>query len=235
LLLVALKPLPGLGQAFSTDSIVRQTAVQNLLKLYKDSLRESLQLYSGTEFTAAYRSSAGHPFFESTEAQPGDVIYNEIRYPGMALKYDLVNDELIFINPANDLNIKLINHKVNAFSIGEHFFIHAREDSGGNHFPGEGYYELLYNGPAQAFLKRKKILRDAARPEDPARFLQLNTYYVKKSNTWYEINSKRDLLSVCKDRKPELIKYIQQENLDFKKDPARTIVKVIDHYVQLTK
>ncbi|RYG38039.1 MAG: hypothetical protein EOO01_29865 [Chitinophagaceae bacterium] len=235
LFMIVMNPLPGLAQDISTDSAFHQQALHHVIKLYKDSLSESLQLYSGTEFTAAYRSSAGHPFFESTEAQPGDVIYNEIRYPGMSLKYDLVNDELVFINPGNDLNIILINQKVNGFTIRDHLFIHVREGVKETRFPGEGFYELLYNGPVQVLLKRSKLLRDAARPEDPARFLQLNTYYIKKAGTWYEIDSKRSLLAACKDRKQELSKYIQQENLDFKKDPARTIVKVIDHYVQLAK
>lgn len=230
--MVFLTPLVGSAQSDTTDSVLSRRALQYTIQLYKDSLGPNLRLFSGTEFSGAYRSSAGHPYFETADAVAGDIIYNDVRYPGMLLKYDLVNDELVCVHPGTKLNITLINQKVNAFSIGGHFFIQVN-DAAAKDFPGPGFYELLNNGPVKTFVKRAKILRDAAKPEDPARFLQSDAYFLEKENQWFKIDSKKSLLAACKDRKAELAKYIQQQGLDFKKDPAGTIVEVIDYYVQL--
>jgi hypothetical protein len=226
-------PLVGSTQSNATDSALYQRALQNTIQLYKDSLGPNLRLFSGTEFSGAYRSSAGHPYFETADAVAGDIIYNDVRYPGMLLRYDLVNDQLICIYPRTNLNITLINQKVNAFTIGRHLFLQVHDDAATIDFPGAGFYELLNNGRVKAYVRRSKLLRDAAKPEDPARFIQSDVYFLEKENRWFKIDGKKSLLAACKDRKAELAKYIQQHGLNFKTDPAGTIVQVIDHYVRL--
>jgi hypothetical protein len=224
-----------IAQTTLADSSFYQNAVNNIIHLYTDSVKESLQLYSGTEFIGAYRSSAGHPFFEDVEPQQGAILFNGVRYPNILLKYDLIRDEVICVHPNSNLNIKLVTQKVGGFTIKNHLFVHILDGNGMVNFPGTGFYELLYDGPVQAFIKRKKILRDAAKPEDPAKFIQSVAYYVKKDNTWYEIDNKKSLLAVCKDHKTEVTKFMQQESLNFKSDPEHTLVKVIDYYTQLKK
>ena len=100
------------AQTLLSDTALYRSAQNNLVQLYIDSVKENLRLYNGTEFTAAYRSSAGHPFFEYSEPQKGDINYDGIYYPGVRLSYDITKDEIIFVTPVNNLNIKLISEKV---------------------------------------------------------------------------------------------------------------------------
>lgn len=221
------------AQTAVADTAFYRSAIDNIIRLYTDSVGENLRLYSGTEFTGGYRSSAGHPFFEYAEPQLGTVFYNGIRYPDVRLEYDLIRDELIFVNPANNLNIKLITQKVEGFSIQNRLFIHITEGNSMANFPGAGFYELLYDkGAIQVLAKRRKRLRQAAKAEELAKFTQTNNYYIKKDSTYYTIDSKKSLITVFKDHKAEVTKFIQKENLNFKKDPERTIVKVVDYYTQ---
>lgn len=222
------------AQSPITDSAFYQLVVNNIIQLYKDSVKENLHLYAGTEFTGGYRSSAGHPFFEKEEPQPGIIFYNDIRYPDILLRYDLVRDEVIFANHNDNLNIKLITEKIRAFSIKGHLFIHIAEKNGVN-FPGIGFYELVYDGTAQVLVKRRKNLRESAKAEEPARFNQANTYFIKKDSVYYKINNKRSLLAVFKDYKTEISKFMQKQNLNFKNDPEYTLVNVVDYYIQLKK
>lgn len=223
------------AQTTLTDSSFYQGAVNNIIHLYTDSVKENLHLYSGTEFTGGYRSSAGHPFFETAEPQQGAIFYNGVRYPDISLKYDLTKDEVIFINPNNNLNIKLITQKVEGFSIKGRLFIHINDANGMANFPGAGFYELRYDGPVQVLIKRSKWLRQAAKAEDLARFSQTTSYYVRKDSAYYEIDNKRSLLEACRDYKTEVAKFMQQEKLNVKDDPEHTLVKVIDYYLQLKK
>lgn len=223
------------AQTAIADTAFYRLAIDNIIHLYTDSVKENLRLYSGTEFTGGYRSSAGHPFFEYAEPQKGNVLYNGTRYPDVKLAYDLTRDEVIFVNPVNNLNIKLITQKIEEFSIQDHLFVHISEANNMANFPGAGFYELLYDGPLQVFAKRKKWLRQAAKAEDLARFRQTTNYYVKKDSAYYTIDSKKYLMAVCRDQKTEVARFVKKENLNFKKDPERVIIRVIDYYIQLKK
>jgi hypothetical protein len=223
------------AQTSITDTAVYRGAVNNVIKLYADSLGENLRLYSGTEFTGGYRRSAGHPFFIFEEPQNGDVFYEGIHYPHVLLAYDLTRDELIFINHVKNLNVKLAKQKVDSFTIQDHAFVHLRHERDWVHQPIEGFYEVLYQATVMVLAKRKKTLRESAKAEEPARFLQSNAYYVRKGNVYYLIDNKRSLLNACSDRRADILKFMQKENLSFKNNPEQTIIRVIDHYTQLKK
>ena len=226
-----------ISQAFAQTSVpdtaIYRIAINNIIQLYTDSVKENLRLYNGTEFTGAYRSSAGHPFFEYAEPQQGDVFYDGIYYPGVLLSYDLIRDEIIFITPGKNLNIQLIEQKVNWFTIRDHLFLYIRDGDTTINFPGSGFYELIYEGAVSVFVKRKKQLYQSSKSDEISRFIQTNAYYVRKDNVYYTVNSKRSLLAVCKDHKSEIAKFIQKEGFNFKKDPASTMIKVIDYYTKL--
>ncbi|MEP7376999.1 MAG: hypothetical protein ABI675_26605 [Chitinophagaceae bacterium] len=233
LLLAILTAKNSFAQTYLSDTALSRSAQTNLIQLYIDSIKENLRLYNGTEFTAAYRSSAGHPFFESSEPQQGDIFYNEIYYPGVRLSYDLTRDEIIFVTPSDNLNIKLITEKVSWFSIQNHLFIYISGDSNAVNFRRSGFYELAYDGIYSVLIKRKKALEQSSREENVSKFIERTYYYARKDEVYYAIDSRRSLLSLCKDKKPEVAKYMQREKLDFKKDPGNTIIKTINYYTQL--
>ena len=221
------------AQLSISDSALYRSAQDNIIRFYIDSVKENLHIYNGTEFTAAYRSSAGHPFFDYAEPQKGDINYDGIYYPGVRLSYDISQNEVIFVTPGNNLNIKLISEKVNWFRLEDHLFAYIHEDSNTVNFPGNGFYELAYDGINSVLIKRKKYLDQSSREETVSKFVQVTIYYVRKYNTYYTIDGKRSLLAACKDKKTVVSRYMHQENLDFKKDPRNTIIKVINYYTQL--
>lgn len=222
-----------LAQNAVSDSIFYRAASNNIIRLYTDSVNENLRLYNGTEFTSAYRSSAGHPFFEYPEPQRGDVFYDGNYYPGVLLSYDLLYNEIIFITPDKNLNLKLITQKVNWFTIKNHLFVYLTENDSIVSFPGRGFYELIYEGAGSVFEKRKKVLYQPSKADEISKFILLTEYYVRKDNVYFQVDSKRSLLMVCRDQKNLVAKFMQKENLNFKKDPAYTIIKVIEYYTKL--
>ncbi|MGZ5220071.1 MAG: hypothetical protein ACXWC7_08330 [Chitinophagaceae bacterium] len=222
-----------MAQISISDTSLYRSAQNNVIQLYIDSVKENLHLYNGTEFTAAYRSSAGHPFFEYSEPQKGNIFYDGVLYPGMRLSYDLVHDEVIFVTPAKNLNVKLIPQKVIWFVIQNHLFVRVSENSNTTNPPPEGFYELAYDGTYSVLIKRKKYFDQATREDNLSKFIQTSNYYVRKDDIYYPVDSKRSLLAVCKDLKAEVVKYMERENLSFKKDPGNTTIKVIEYYSQL--
>lgn len=219
------------AQSQPSDSAVLLSAKDHLIQLYIDSAKENLRLYNGTEFTAAYRSSLGHPFFEYPDPQNGTIFYDGISYPRVKLLYDIIRDEVIFLNEFKNLNLKLIPKKIDWFTLQDHLFVQLVEDSNSIRFPGNGFYEHLYDGGISVFKKSKKQLYEPTRQDESAKFVQYDLYYVRKNNTYYQIDNKRSLLAVCSDRKSDVSKFIQRENLNFKKDPTAMLTRVIDYYL----
>jgi hypothetical protein len=221
------------AQPVLTDTSAYRSAHNRVIQLYIDSLQENLRLFNGTEFTAAYRSSAGHPFFEFSEPQKGEINYDGINYPGVKLSYDLTRDEIIFVTPVSNLNIKLISQKVDWFSLQDHLFINIKEDSSTIRLRETGFYELAYKGFYDVLLKRKKNLEQSSREDNVSKFVQYTNYYARKGDTYYTIDSKRSLLALCKDKKKEVATYMQKEKLNFKTDPGHAIIRTLDYYTQL--
>jgi hypothetical protein len=219
------------AQSQVPDTAIYLSAKNHIIQLYIDSAKENLRLYNGTEFTAAYRSSLGHPFYEYSDPQTGEILYDGILYPGVKLLYDIIRDEVIFINEFKNLNIKLIPQKISWFTLQDHKIVQLFRDSNTINFPGNGFYEQLYEGLVSVFKKSKKQLYEPTRQDESAKFVQYDLYYVRKNNTYYQIDNKRSLLTVCSDRKSDVSKFIQRENLNFKKDPAAMLTRVIDYYL----
>lgn len=223
------------SQSTFADTVSIHNSASRIIAVYKDSLKQNLRIYDGYEFTGGYRRSAGHPFFEFDQPQPGTILYEGTEYSNVLLAYDLSRDEVITVNPVSNQNIKLITSKIGRFQIGDHSFISLSDESGSTGFPGEGFYELLYDNDVSVLAKRKKWLRESARAEESSRFLQSATYFIKKDNTFHEISSKRSLLRLIDDKKAEAAKFMQKEKLDFKKDPEQTIMRVMEFYNLLEK
>lgn len=208
-------------------------ALQNVIKRYTDSVRENLRLYSGTEFTAAYRSSAGHPFFADADPQEGDIVYDDILYTGVRFSYDLLHDEVLFVTPDKKLNVTLVKQKISRFVIGGRSFIYLEKDASKTNAPAPGFYELAVDGHVSLFVRRKKYLYRSSKDETLAKFMLTTAYIIRKNDTYHEVDSKRSLLAVFKDRRAEISKFLNAGGLSFKKDPQTMIIKTIDYYTQL--
>jgi len=215
------------------DSSFYQSAISHIIQLYTDSLKENLRLYNGTEFTAAYRSSSGHPFFENAEPQKGGIFYDGIFYNNVRLHYDLIHDEVVFVTPENDLNIKLITQKISWFIIPGHLFVKVTRGDTILGLPGDGFYELVDKSPYSVLIKRKKQLYQPAKAEENSKFILYNDYFLKRDSICYPVNSKRSLLAFCKDRKSQVSKFIQENKLNFKKDPENAILEAMGYYSKL--
>ena len=224
-----------LAQGISTDTTFYTSAADNVIKLYTDSVRENLRLYNGNEFTGNYPGVPGHPFFEFPEPRKGEVFYDGTRYPNVLLSYDIINDDIIFNNPVSNRVIKLVARRVEWFTIQNHLFVHIRADTNTTNFPGAGFYEVLYEGAGVVLTRRKKQFEPSIRTEEASRFIEWTWYYVKKDAVYYAVKNRRSLLAICRDQKKAVAEFMGKEKLNFKNDPANTIVKVIDYYTQIKK
>jgi len=214
------------------DSLIRDSAFSVALQQYHEAVRPETNLYHGSQYSDYHHSiNTGHPYFIDSVIA-GNIWYNGLRYPHVPLIYDLVLGLVVIKDPYGNWNIGLNSLQVDSFTVGDHFFIRLR-DSLNPTAPRNGFYEQLHRGRVLLLKRETKFIQN-----DPSylenrieRYIEdVITFYVKKGDTYFPVNTKRSLALVLKERGRELNKFIRSNHLSFRKDKENTIVKVISWY-----
>jgi hypothetical protein len=95
-----------------------------------------------------------------------------------------------------------------------------------------GFYEVLYQESC-ALLKwtSKEIDEQLSINEGVVKSIKTNIkYLIKKTNRYYRVKSKSDLLDVFKDRQPELERFIKKSHLKYHTDPENMLIQTIRYY-----
>jgi hypothetical protein len=151
----------------------------------------------------------------------------------MKLYYNLVTDDVIIPNYHGNAFITLSREKVNSFTIGDHVFValNGMQSSG---IATEGFYEVLFDGEPGLYARREKRL-DLGTGSEEAKYIQLNTYFLRKNNIFYRVEDKSSLLDLLKDQEDLLKKFIRANKLKFKvkKDLESSLVLTTKYYSRL--
>jgi hypothetical protein len=163
----------------------------------------------------------------------GSLYYNGSFYEDVPLMYDINKDAVVSRNFSKNINIQLLSEKIQAFTIGANSFVRIDADSSST--LSSGFYEKLYEGAYTVLARHgKKILLSKAE-ENSAKFMEFNYYYIAKEDAYHMIRAESDLLSLFKDQRPEIRKFLNRKEISFKKDPVNAIVQTVKYYEQLKK
>ena len=231
-LLLLITPLILLAQS-PTDSTA-QNALANNYHFYTKQTGGSLLIYNGIEYTATYPEVQGSSYFNNTSLQPGLICYNHIVYYDVPLAYDMVANQLV-TKSYNEFYIVLSPDMVDSFVLAGHTFIYLGADSSNQYHLQEGYYDRIYSGKTQAFIKRRKQVERGSRTEDPFRFHEYDDYLIYKNHQYYNIETKKDLSRILKDHSKELNSYLRSHKIKFKKHKEKYIAESLAYYDQLTR
>ena len=172
----------------------------------------------------------GFPFFQWSGAQEGAVFYDGNWYEQVPMQYDLQEDNLVINDYTGNNSIRLIKNKVRYFIIAGHRFVLLAEGEG---LPAPGFYEQLYSGPVNAWVRRQKVTTQVLNAAgNDLRYTQYNSWFIEKQSVFYAVENEHAVLAVLADKKEALKKYIRSAGLRFKKDPEGFLAKVIDYYTQ---
>ena len=215
----------------SADSSEYNQPANALRQIYLNGIGDNAQIYHGTEYIRNGQKALGFPFFESNDLVDGAVYYQGTFYPQRKLYYDLVADEVVTVNYANNAQINLSMDKADSFKIGNHFFVRLNPAKSPG-LPKEGYYEQLYSGEPGLYVKHEKRLVTGSGNEE-IKYVQYNSYFVRKNPVFYAVDGKSGLLNEFSDKEDELKKYIRTNKLNFKKDLENSMVLTTTYYSQL--
>ena len=212
------------GNAALTDSLVA---------LYRTGFGNAERLYTGTEYIGYVKRPKGHPFFSSDEAVPAIIYYDGAEYVD-SIFYDLVSDEIIIKTRDRKYNIATVNDKIKWFVYAGHKFVRLDDPQFGQ--LEAGYYEELYNGKLQAFVRHKKQINSHTVQNDlVSEYVQYDTYFIRRGEQYFRLSNNKSLIEALDQHKNEVRRFLHDHDLDFRKDPVKTIQMTVEYYDQINK
>jgi hypothetical protein len=215
----------------SNDSLAYKESISGLDRIYLSEIKDNAQIYHGTQYIRNGEKALGFPYFESDSMLKGSVNYLGNAYSDVNLYYNLVTDEIIIPNYLRDAQIVLPFGKVDSFTVGPHFFISISVKQF-NGVSEDGFYERLSTGEPAMYVRRVKKLVTGTGSEEN-KYIQYNTYYLRKNNVFYMVDNKKTFLELLSDREDQLKKFIRSNKLKFKKDLESSLVLTTLYYSQL--
>ncbi|HWK03849.1 MAG TPA: hypothetical protein VNS58_09460 [Puia sp.] len=234
LALLSTIPLP--AQTLLTDSAFHQASITRSFERYQAAMDPDNRLYNGPEYLLRGQGVKGNPFFLSDSLLPGYLHYDDAIFNNIQLQYDIVQDDVIIDDYTHSAHIQLVKEKIKDFTIRQHRFRFLDPGKNASDFMKPGFYEQLTgtaDSPLSLYARHEKKIDFPANPEEQARYAPSDSYFLQWENAFYQVETKRALLEILKDKKDLLKKYIGENNIDFKKNLELALIKTTSYYAQI--
>jgi len=226
------------AQSTSDDTTLVTSAVAQFEKQYSAIYPIHAHLYNGPEYvdySKRYFRTTGHQFFGVAEKQDGNIYYNDQYFTGLQFTYDVVLQQIVLLHPTTPLHLRLLNERVNYFTLGGHHFKRLVIDSLSSKVLRTGFYEVLVDGQVQLLANRSKQMQEKIEANNiNAEFILADKLFIKKNNVYHSIYKKNSVLKILSDRSDELKKFSSSKKLKFKKaNRESSIIQLVQYYSSL--
>lgn len=211
-----------------------QKVTQSALDIYQNALGIQSPLYNGSKYYDYVNLiKIGHPFFGKNSMEKGTIYLDGLVFKDVPMLYDIVRDIVVITYFENMSKLSLPRERMTQFFYQGHNFIRLVPDS--LHDIPEGFYDRLYEGKLTLYARQIKIINEQiVAPAIIREAVQQNIYFIKKNNKYYTIRNMHSLLQVLKEKDHEVQKYLKKNDIRFKADPERAIMKAVEYYDRLT-
>src|SRR5689334_11435513 len=192
-----------LGKAQNDTSATLPTIVK-AGDIYNPFIEKQSRLYNGVEHLGYVYKIKGHAYFLQRDLSTGTIEYDELEFANVPMLYDLLKDQVIIQYLDGFSKIGLISGKVRSFNLLNHHFIRLSADSTSGSPIITGFYEKLYTGNIKVLAKRGKFIEETIKEEVEREFIETNTVFIQKEGRYYAIRTYKTLLTVLKDKAPQL-------------------------------
>jgi len=202
-------------------------------RIYDKERGNQLAVFNGIQHYPYSPSIDGIAYFQADEWKKGSVVFNDISYEDIFMKYDLVTDQLIVTpNYNGGLFMSLFSPRVKEFSFGGNRFVRlTRESTNGD--MSDGFYQVLSSGKVTAFARSQKFIEEKVDITGINRWFEMKTrYYMLKDGKYKMIRSKKDLMNLLKEHRREVNQALSNLKLKYRKNAQQNIVAATDAYNQ---
>jgi hypothetical protein len=123
--------------------------------------------------------------------------------------------------------------KIGEFNMHGHRFLHLYPDS--SNVINEGFYDKLYDGKTDMFVKRTKLFREERTGNDILRVVdEKDFFYIHKRGEYHAVRSKKTLFNIFKDRRDEVRRELKRKGLKFRKNREAAVLTAVKYYDSLS-
>ncbi len=228
------------GQTVSNDTGNVSSAISGITREFYNSVGQASRLYNGHEYLPYDRQVKGTALFpyDVHSWETGEVTYDGVLYRNVPMMYDIYKGELVILLYNKFSMCALLNNRVRDFSFANHHFVRLDADSIPNNTAGvvTGFYDQLYGGKTQVVARRSKTIQNSSNavavPE--IYFISKDEYYIRKGGAYYKVNnSQHAVLSLLKDKKSALQKYLKDNDIRYNDNPDENMAKLAAYYDSL--
>jgi hypothetical protein len=202
-------------------------------RAYDKERGNQLAVYNGIQHYPYSPAIDGIAYFQEDQWKKGNVVFSDILYEDILMKYDLVKDQLI-ITPNFDggLFIALFSPRVKEFAFGGNRFVRlTRESTNGE--MADGFYQVLSTGKLTAFARTQKFIEEKVDITGISRWFEMKTrYFMLKDGKYKMIRNKNDLMNLLKEHRKEVNQALSNLKLKYRKNMQQNIVAATDAYNQ---
>lgn len=212
-----------------SDSVVMNVTLDSRIP------REAFEaVFNGREHVQYSPFIQGTPYFLSKEWQMGTLVFHNIPYKDVQLKYDLVADELVLFHANGYSAVALFTPRIQRFTIGAHRFVYFRAQEAPD--SRAGIYQEVVKGKLSLYVRRSRVILETIESNILIRkFIDNYNYYVLKDGNFYPIRKQKDLMPLVQDKKSQVNSWLKNSGIRFRSDRERAMAGIVDHYNLLTR
>jgi hypothetical protein len=225
---------------FSFRISCQESSYNYVLDLYSQNLENQKVLYNGFEHVRIPGPLRGHPYYNFLFL-PGSVNYYNEDFTDIFLVYDVYNDEVIFEHRdifGNRIEIQLFKNYVRNFILDGHYFLKISQDTMTGGTFSSGFYEVLYNGDTQVFLKHIKLRSeeiDETERKAYTVFTHKKHFVIYLDGKYYSVKKRASAFRVFREHKHELMKFYRESGFKFRNNPEKVLAELAQQYDKLVK
>jgi len=217
------------------------TGSDKLTNLYLDKTGSEREYIDGRDYFQYYYRSKTTPLLRPGEERSASLTIHGRSYKGLDLQYDTYTDEVVFTDDSLIYNDRVRQVSLNKYQVirfdlcFRHDTLHFRyfsTESDTNFNLPEGFYEVAYE------MKTKLLVRHVSSvhisPDKIADYVYKPVNYIRVSDSYAEVRSRKQFLSLFGNRSDEISRFIRQKHVRINKADKKQIAEVLKYYEVLT-
>jgi hypothetical protein len=214
---------------------------QQVKDFYYKSISTPIEILNGKEYINYFFHGKTTPLLFSNQLFNSSMIFNKRTYNNVNLQYDTYLDEVLYTDTSKIINfefprIALNKELVEGFSFhfrGEFYnFRHLNFPVQSKNSPGDGFYDLVYDGPSMFIIKHRSSLyeRDAV-----IEYKYSPIKYIFIEGAFRKFVSMKDFIGLFGSHEEEIREYLHDNRIKIRNTSKDVIAGILKHYDSIAR
>ncbi len=202
----------------------------HLRTLYDSLFQTSQSVINGKLHQTRYPAGIGHPYFGEFSWTNGIISKEKVGIPYLAIRYDLLNDDLLIQHfSITGSHVIIVNKDiVEAFIIGDHKFYMLESQPGANFYFEPGYYETVYRSKTEIWIRWEKFFSE--RSSGSGEYEQTRSVIIKNGDQYHKITNRKSLLLALQEREEDIKEYLRQHGITVSRAGIDQLISIVRYY-----